>query len=104
VQREAVHLQTRDLNRRGVLQDPVSAQRHRVPRRARDDTGAHSTGFRIIRQCISVRGVMLLELDRLSILEEAERVSRAVSTHAKKLLDHLAVIEPSRVRMRRLPR
>lgn len=60
-------------------------------------------GELVIRQRISVRGVILLELDRLSNLEEGERVSRAVSVYSEKLLDHLTVIEPSRVRMRRLP-
>ena len=59
-------------------------------------------GELVIRQRMAVRGVILLELDRLSNLAEAERVSHAVSTYAEKLLDNLVVIEPSRVRMRPL--
>ncbi len=60
-------------------------------------------GELVVRQRMAVRGVLLLELDKLSNIAEAERVSHIVSTHAEKLLDNLAVIEPSRVRIRRLP-
>ncbi len=59
-------------------------------------------GELVVRQRMAVSGVILLELDKLSNQAEAERVSHIVSTHAEKLLDNLAVIEPSRVRMRLL--
>ncbi len=59
-------------------------------------------GELVIRQRMAVRGVMLLELDRLSNAAEAGRVSHIVRTYADKLLDNLAVIEPSRVRIRQL--
>jgi hypothetical protein len=46
------------------------------------------------------RGMILLELDRLSNAAEAE----VVSVHADKLLGNLVVIEPGRIRIRPLPR
>lgn len=59
-------------------------------------------GELVVRQRMSVRGVLLLELDRLTNRAEADRVSHIVSTYAEKLLDNLAVIEPSRIRLRPL--
>ncbi len=59
-------------------------------------------GELVVRQRMAVRGVILLELDRLSNLAEAGRVSHIVRTCSEKLLDNLVVIEPSRVRIRRL--
>ena len=59
-------------------------------------------GELVVRQRMTVGGVLLLELDRLTNQAEADRVSHVVSTYADKLLDNLAVIEPSRIRLRRL--
>jgi predicted nuclease of predicted toxin-antitoxin system len=56
-----------------------------------------------IRQRLDVRGVILLELDRLSNAAEAETVVQVVTVHTENLLDHLVVIEPGRVRLRPLP-
>jgi predicted nuclease of predicted toxin-antitoxin system len=50
----------------------------------------------IIRQRLGVRGIVLLELDRLSNVAESERVAET------KLAGNLLVIEPSRVRVRPL--
>jgi predicted nuclease of predicted toxin-antitoxin system len=57
-----------------------------------------------IRQRLRVRGVILLELDRLSNATEADAVVEIVSTHSDKLLGNLLVIEPGRIRVRPLPR
>jgi predicted nuclease of predicted toxin-antitoxin system len=59
-------------------------------------------GELVIRQKMPVQGVILLELDRLSNLAEADRVSRIVGTHGTKLAGNLVVVEPSRVRIRPL--
>jgi predicted nuclease of predicted toxin-antitoxin system len=61
-------------------------------------------GELVIRQRLGVRGMILLELDRLSNATEADVVAEAVSTHADKLLGNLVVIEPGRIRVRPLPR
>jgi predicted nuclease of predicted toxin-antitoxin system len=61
-------------------------------------------GELVIRQRLAVRGVILLELDRLSNRAEADAVAEVVSTHADKLLDNLIVLEPSRIRIRPLQR
>jgi|SRR5215471_6814498 len=61
-------------------------------------------GELIIRQNLPVRGIILLELDRLSNASEADVVAEAVSTHVDKLLGNLLVIEPGRIRIRPLPR
>ena len=61
-------------------------------------------GELVIRQRLSVRGVMLLELDRLSNAAEADAVAAFVSAHADKISGNLVVIEPGRIRLRPLPR
>ena len=45
---------------------------------------------------------MLLELDRLTNTAEAGRVGDVVASHAGKLAGSLVVIEPARLRLRRL--
>jgi predicted nuclease of predicted toxin-antitoxin system len=61
-------------------------------------------GELVIRQKLEVRGVILLELDRLSNAADAILVTEIVAGHADKLSDNLIVIEPTRVRIRPLPR
>jgi predicted nuclease of predicted toxin-antitoxin system len=61
-------------------------------------------GELIIRQRLGVRGMILLELDRLSSAAEADAVADVISNHAGKLVGNLVVIEPGRVRIRPLPR
>jgi predicted nuclease of predicted toxin-antitoxin system len=60
-------------------------------------------GELVIRQRLGVRGIILLELDRLSNAAEAEAVAEVVSAHGDKLFGNLVVIEPGRVRLRPLP-
>jgi predicted nuclease of predicted toxin-antitoxin system len=67
-------------------------------------TADHDFGELVIRQRLGVRGMILLELDRLSNATEADVVAAVVSTHADKLLGNLVVIEPGRIRVRPLPR
>ena len=59
-------------------------------------------GELVIRQRLGVRGMILLELDRLSSAAEADAVAEVVSVHADKLLGNLVVIEPGRIRIRPL--
>jgi predicted nuclease of predicted toxin-antitoxin system len=59
-------------------------------------------GELIIRQRLGIVGVMLLELDRLTNTAEVSRVGEVVSTYADKLAGNLVVIEPARLRLRRL--
>src|SRR3989442_6996631 len=47
-------------------------------------------GELVIRQRLRVRGIILLELDRLSNATEADAVAVVISTHADKLLGNLA--------------
>ncbi|MBV8751775.1 MAG: DUF5615 family PIN-like protein [Hyphomicrobiales bacterium] len=61
-------------------------------------------GELVIRQNLAVRGLVLLELDRLSNQMEADLVAEAVSAHVDRLLGNLLVIEPGRIRIRPLPR
>jgi predicted nuclease of predicted toxin-antitoxin system len=67
-------------------------------------TEDHDFGELVIRQRLGVRGLILLELDRLSNAMEADVVAEAVSEHADKLPGNLLVIEPGRIRLRPLPR
>jgi predicted nuclease of predicted toxin-antitoxin system len=67
-------------------------------------TEDHDFGELVVRQQLGVRGMILLELDRLSTATEADVVAAVVSTHADKLLGNLVVIEPGRIRVRPLPR
>src|SRR6516164_11634177 len=60
-------------------------------------------GEMVIRQRLGVRGLILLELDRVSNRMEADTVAEVVSNHADKLLGNLVVIEPGRIRVRPLP-
>lgn len=59
-------------------------------------------GELVVRQRLGIAGVMLLELDRLTNNAEANRVGDVVSIHADKLVGNLVVIEPARLRLRRL--
>jgi predicted nuclease of predicted toxin-antitoxin system len=61
-------------------------------------------GEMVIRQRLGVRGMILLELDRLSSMAEADTVVAAVFMHADKVSGNLLVIEPGRIRVRPLPR
>ena len=61
-------------------------------------------GELIVRQRLGVCGIVLLELDRLSNIAEANRVASVVSANVEKLLGNLLVIEPARVRLRPLSR
>jgi predicted nuclease of predicted toxin-antitoxin system len=67
-------------------------------------TEDHDFGELVIRQRLGVRGMILLELDRLSNAAEADLVAAVVAAHADKLSGNLAVIEPGRIRVRPLPR
>jgi len=59
-------------------------------------------GELIIRQLEDVRGLILLELDRVSNAAEAEAVAEVIRSHADKLPGNLVVIEPGRIRLRPL--
>lgn len=59
-------------------------------------------GELVVRQRLGVRGVILLELDRLSNAAEANRVAEVIAANAKRLSGNLIVIEPARVRIRPL--
>ena len=61
-------------------------------------------GELVIRQRLKVRGIILLELDRLPSAAEAELVAEVVRIHGSTLTGNLVVIEPARVRVRPLPR
>jgi predicted nuclease of predicted toxin-antitoxin system len=61
-------------------------------------------GELIVRQRLGAHGIVLLELDRLSNVAEADRVASVVSANADKLSGNLLVIEPARVRLRPLSR
>jgi predicted nuclease of predicted toxin-antitoxin system len=61
-------------------------------------------GEMVIRQRLSIPGIVLLELDRLSNATEAAAVAEVVSTHADRFFGNLVVIEPGRIRVRPLPR
>ena len=61
-------------------------------------------GELVVRQQLEVQGVVLLELDRLSNVAEADRVVAVVSTNRDKLSGNLLVIEPGRTRVRPLRR
>jgi len=61
-------------------------------------------GELIFRQHLRVQGVVLLELDRLSTEAEADRVAQFVNARGHNLLNNLCVIEPTRFRVRPLPR
>jgi predicted nuclease of predicted toxin-antitoxin system len=59
-------------------------------------------GELVIRQHLAVRGLILLELDRLSNTTEADVVAEVLSKHVDKLVGNLIVIEPGRIRVRPL--
>ncbi len=59
-------------------------------------------GELVIRQRLPAAGVLLLELDRLSVEQEAERATAIVLAETDRLEGHLVVIEPSRIRIRPL--
>lgn len=57
-------------------------------------------GEMIVRQKLDLRGVILLELARLSNAAAATGVRKIVETHTSKLDGNLLVIEPARIRLR----
>ena len=61
-------------------------------------------GELVVRQRVKVRGIILLELDRVPSAAEAELVAEIVRNHASKLTGNLLVVEPARIRVRPLPR
>ena len=61
-------------------------------------------GELVVRQQRDARGVILLELDRLSNAAEADLVARVVSGRADRLAGNLIVVEPGRIRVRPLAR
>ena len=65
-------------------------------------TGDRDFGEMVIRQRLALRGVLLLELDRLPNAMRADTVAQIVAAHGERLAGNLVVIEPSRVRIRPL--
>ncbi len=65
-------------------------------------TGDGDFGEMVVRQRLKLRGVLLLELDRLPNAVRADTVAQIVSAHGERLAGNLVVIEPSRVRIRPL--
>src|SRR5205809_1940685 len=61
-------------------------------------------GELVVRQRLKVRGIILLELDRVPNVAEAELVAEMVRIHASKLTGNLMVVESARVRVSPLPR
>ena len=59
-------------------------------------------GELVIRQRLPVPGVVLLELDRLSNMTEANAVVAVMTANVDRLSGALTVIEPGRVRFRPL--
>jgi predicted nuclease of predicted toxin-antitoxin system len=59
-------------------------------------------GELVLRQRMNVRGIALLELDRLSNTAEADRVLSVISANEERLSGNLVVIEPGRIRVRPL--
>ena len=66
-------------------------------------TPDHDFGELAILRRMPVRGVLLLELARLPLREQVERVAAFLSGNPKDLAGSLTVIEPARVRVRALP-
>jgi predicted nuclease of predicted toxin-antitoxin system len=66
-------------------------------------TGDRDFGEMVVRQRLKLRGVLLLELDRLPNAMRADTVAQLVSAHAERLAGNLVVVEPGRVRVRPLP-
>jgi predicted nuclease of predicted toxin-antitoxin system len=56
-----------------------------------------------IRRRLPVRGVVLLELERLSLPAQVRRVLEVLTKEAAHLGGHFIVVEPDRVRRRSLP-
>jgi len=59
-------------------------------------------GEMVVRQRLKLRGVLLLELDRLPNAMRADTVAQIVSAHAERLTGNLLVVEPGRIRVRPL--
>jgi predicted nuclease of predicted toxin-antitoxin system len=66
-------------------------------------TQDHDFGELAILRHLPVAGVLLLELARLSLPEQVERVAGFLSNDQTNLVGNLTVIEPARVRVRALP-
>ncbi len=56
-----------------------------------------------IRDGLPVTGVILLELERLSLDGQVERVSKCLAAGAAEWIGHFSVVESARVRRRPLP-
>jgi predicted nuclease of predicted toxin-antitoxin system len=65
-------------------------------------TGDRDFGEMVVRQRLELRGVPLLELDRLTNAMRADAVAEVVSAHAERLDGNLVVVEPGRIRIRPL--
>ena len=59
-------------------------------------------GEMVVRQRLELRGILLLELDRLPNAMRAEGAAQVVSAHVEKLAGNLVVVEPGRIRVRPL--
>jgi predicted nuclease of predicted toxin-antitoxin system len=56
-----------------------------------------------ILRALPVSGVVLLEIERLPLSAQAERVAQVVTAESERLAGNFTVIEPARVRVRSLP-
>ncbi len=66
-------------------------------------TQDHDFGELAILRRMPVVGVLLLELARLTLREQVERVANFLSSGPKSLAGNLTVIEPAPIRVRALP-
>ena len=57
----------------------------------------------VIARGVPIAGVVLVELERLSLQAQIERLSSCLATERALLADNFTVVEPSRVRRRKLP-
>jgi predicted nuclease of predicted toxin-antitoxin system len=66
-------------------------------------TQDHDFGELAILHRMPVAGVLLLELAKLPLRDQVERVASFLSVNSSKLVGNLTVVEPSRIRVRTLP-
>ena len=67
-------------------------------------TQDHDFGELAILRGMRVPGIVLLELERLPLSAQVERVANVIAADYANLSGHLTVIEPGRTRVRKLPK
>ena len=66
-------------------------------------TQDHDFGHLCVAKGLPVAGVLLIQLERLTLPSQVQRIANFLKSHSREILGQFVVLEPRRFRLRQLP-